>query len=198
MRRLFALAGVVGVVLGLATACRTAPPPPPVAHVPVVPQPAPEAVPAEEHVRVTARRLNVREEPTTKSATTARVKKGEPLTVLGRDGEWVRIKLPDGTAGWVYGRYVEPDRPCPPDKVDAELLSDVPLSFTEGASIGKVVVEATVDAAGNVVSTRVVSDTTGIPELVQRAESEVRGLKFSPPVHNCHPVPFLYTYTRKF
>jgi hypothetical protein len=198
MRRLVALAGVVGVAVGLATACRTAPPPAPIAHVPVVPQPAPEVAPAEELVHVTARRLNVREEPTTKSATMARVKKGERLTVLGRDSEWVRVELPDGTKGWVYGKYVEPEGPCPPDKAEAELLSDVPFSITEGTSIGKVVVEATVDAAGNVVSTRVVSDTTGIPELVERAESEVRGLKFSPPVHNCHPVPFLYTYTRKF
>jgi hypothetical protein len=118
--------------------------------------------------------------------------------VLGRDGGWVRVQLPDGTPGWVHGKYVRGDEPCTPDKPTAELLSGVPLSFTEGASVGKVVLDATVDATGSVVSTKVVQDTTGIPELVQRAESEARTLKFAPPVHNCRPVPFVYTYTRNF
>jgi uncharacterized protein YgiM (DUF1202 family) len=184
-------------VLGGLAACKTAAPPPP-ASAPVVP--APEALPAppQESVRVTGSRLNVREQPTTSSAAITRVKKGERLEVLGRDGEWVQVKLADGAAGWVHGKYVQSDEPCAQDKVSAELLSGVPLSFTEGQSVGTVVLEATVDATGSVVSTKVVRDTTGIPELVQRAESEARELKFSPPVRNCRPVPFIYTYTRNF
>ena len=162
--------------------------------------PAAEAkpTPPQEYVRVTGTRLNVREQPATSAAAVARVKKGERLAVLGRDGGWVRVQLPDGATGWVHGKYVRSDEPCMPERATAELLSGVPLSFTEGSSIGKVVLEATVDATGSVASTKVVQDTTGIPELVQRAESEARALKFSPPVHNCRPVPFIYTFTRNF
>jgi outer membrane biosynthesis protein TonB len=182
-------------MLGGLVACKTAAPPPPV---PVVPVAEVEPAPPQEYVRVTGSRLNVREQPTTNAPTVARVKKGERLEVLGREGEWVRVRLADGATGWVHGKYVHSDEPCTPDKATADLLSGVPLSFTEGQSVGTVVLEATVDATGTVVSTKVVRDTTGIPELVQRAESEARTLRFSPPVRNCRPVPFVYTYTRNF
>jgi len=184
-------------MLGGLAACKTAVPPPP-APVPVVPAADVKPTPPQEYVRVTGSRLNVREQPTTSAAAVVRVKKGERLEVLGRDGEWVRVRLADGATGWVHGKYVQSDEPCTPDKATADLLSGVPLSFTEGQSVGTVVLEATVDATGSVVSTKVVRDTTGIPELVQRAESEARALRFSPPVRNCHPVPFLYAYTRNF
>jgi uncharacterized protein YgiM (DUF1202 family) len=187
-------------LLGGLAACKTAaPPPPPPAPAPVVPvAEAPPAPPAQQYVRVTGSRLNVRERPTTSAVTVARVKKGERLVVLGREDDWIQVRLPDGTAGWVYGKYVHDEEPCMPDKATAELLSGVPLSFTEGGSVGKVVLEVTVDATGSVASTKLVHDTTGIPELVQRAESEAKTLKFSPPVRNCHPVAFLYTFTRNF
>ena len=187
----------VSVFFGLA-GCKTAAPPPPPVPVPVVPAAEAKPTPPQEYVRVTGSRLNVREQPNTSAAAVARVKKGERLAVLGRDGEWFQVRLADGATGWVHGKYVRSEEPCTPDKATAELLSGVPLSFTEGSSIGKVVLEATVDATGSVASTKVVQDTTGIPELVQRAESEARTLKFSPPVHNCRPVPFIYTYTRNF
>ena len=187
----------VSVFFGLA-GCKTAAPPPPPVPVPVVPAAEAKPTPPQEYVRVTGSRLNVREQPATSAAPVARVKKGERLAVLGRDGEWFQVRLADGATGWVHGKYVRSEEPCTPDKATAELLSGVPLSFTEGSSIGKVVLEATVDATGSVASTKVVQDTTGIPELVQRAESEARTLKFSPPVHNCRPVPFIYTYTRNF
>jgi TonB family protein len=164
----------------------------------VVPAAEAKPTPPQEYVRVTGTRLNVREQPATGAAAVARVKKGERLAVLGRDGDWVRVKLADGATGWVHGKYVRSDEPCTPDRATAELLSGVPLSFTEGSSVGKVVLDATVDATGSVASIKIVQDTTGIPELVERAESEVRTLRFSPPVRNCRPVPFVYTYTRNF
>jgi len=187
----------VSVFFGLA-GCKTAAPPPPPVPVPVVPAAEARPTPPQEYVRVTGSRLNVREQPNTSAAAVARVKKGERLAVLGRDGEWFQVRLADGATGWVHGKYVRSEEPCTPDKATAELLSGVPLSFTEGSSVGRVVLEATIDATGSVASTKVVQDTTGIPELVQRAESEVRALKFSPPVRNCRPVPFVYTYTRNF
>ncbi len=190
-------AAAVALVLLLTAACRTAPPPPPApapvtTHVEAAPAPPPEVV------RVTGSTLNVRHDPATTAAVVARVKRGERLTVVAREGGWVRVRLADGTEGWASAKYLRAEQPCPADKADAELLSDVPLSFSEGPSAGKVVIEATVDAGGKVAATKLVSDTTAIPEFVQRAEAEVRALVFSPPVRNCRPVPFLYTYTRSF
>lgn len=189
---------VAALLLTLTGACKTAAPPPPPAPVEVKPAAEAKPAPPEETVRVTASRLNVRSRPTTAGATVARVRKGERLLVTGRDGEWLQVTLADGTSGWVSGAYVRKDEPCPGDKASAELLSDVPLSFSEGAAIGKVVIEATVDTSGGVASTKVVQDTAGTPELLARALDEVKALKFAPPVRNCKPVPFIYTYTRNF
>ena len=188
----------VGLLACLPSGCKTTPPapPPPPVQAPPVSEVSPAA--AQRYVRVTVAKLNVREKPTTQAATVGRVRKGERLAVLGADGEWLKVTLQNGKTGWIHGSYARDDQPCPADKPGAELLSDVPLSFSEGPAIGKVVVEVSVDAAGNVASTRLVQDTTGIPELVQRVESEARKFKFAPPVHNCHPVPFVYTYTRNF
>ena len=51
---------------------------------------------------------------------------------------------------------------------------------------------------GNVVSTRVVSNTTGDEALAAMAERELREAKFAPPVRNCVPKAFIYTYKRSF
>ena len=58
-----------------------------------------------------------------------------------------------------------------------------------------VVIEAGVDAKGNVLSTRVVSNSTGDAALT---EQELRQAKFAPPVRNCAAKAFVYTYKRAF
>jgi len=190
---------LLALCFGLAVGCKTAAPPPPPPAPPEAPPP-PEAKPAPppETVHVTGSKLNVRSQPTTAAATVARVKKGDKLAVLGRDGDWVQVKLGDGTSGWVSAKYVAKDEPVCIDRPSADLLSDVPLSFHEGAAIGRVVIEATVDESGSVTGTKVVQDTTNIPELQTRALDEVKALKFSPPTRRCKPIGFVYTYTRDF
>ncbi len=190
----------LGLCISLAVGCKTAapPPPPPPAPPEAPPVGQPQPAPPQQMVRVTGSRLNVRSQPSTSAATVARVKRGEKLPVLGRDGEWVQVRLADGTSGWVSGRYVASDTPACAEKPNADLLSDVPISFHEGAAIGRVVIEATVDETGKVTATKVVQDTTSIPELQARALVEVRAFRFSPPVHDCKPQAFVYTYTRDF
>jgi outer membrane biosynthesis protein TonB len=192
------LAALLGLAVGCSTSAPPAPPPPTPTPTEATPVAQTTAAPQHETVRVVGSRLNVRSQPTTSAATAARVRKGERLAVLVRDGDWLQVQLADGTTGWVSARYVANDLPCTPDKPGAELLSDVPLSFREGAAIGRVVIEATVTASGNVAATKVVQDTTHNPELLARALEEAKSLKFAPPVHNCKPVGFLYTYTRNF
>ena len=51
-------------------------------------------------VRVQA--CNVREEPSTTSRVKFRLEMGDPVTVTGKRGGWVAVKLDDGRFGWVY------------------------------------------------------------------------------------------------
>ncbi|MBL7205922.1 MAG: SH3 domain-containing protein [Desulfobacteraceae bacterium] len=45
---------------------------------------------------------NVREEPSTTSRVKFRLEMGDPVTVTGKRGGWVAVKLDDGRFGWVY------------------------------------------------------------------------------------------------
>ena len=199
------LAGsLLGALLTSALACKTAPPPPP----PVVPPPTPEVPqvvptppPPPLFVRVTGSRLNVREAPGTDRRTVAKVKKGERLEVIAEEGKWLQVKFGKDKTGWVHSDYVArqaPDAPCLADKSEAELLTEPTLSFSSGPTLGKVVIEASVDSHGEVVATKLVENSTGDPGLAQFAEGEVRKLRFSPPIQQCRPVPFTYVYTRAF
>jgi hypothetical protein len=61
-----------------------------------------------------------------------------------------------------------------------------------------VVVEASVNTKGVVTKTKVVSNTTGEESLAFLAEREIKGAKFSPPIRNCVPRAFVFTYRRTF
>lgn len=200
MRRSSILSLALGVLLVFSSACQTTAPPPPPPPVPVEVQPAPEEKPAPTQffVRVVGSRLNVRQGPNVDTPAVAKVKKGAKLAVIGQDGDWFQVRLSDDKTGWVLGKYVSKDQPCGPDKATAEILNAPPLSFTEGRPLGRVVVEATVDASGSVVRTKVIQDTTGDDALAKQAETELRALKFAPPIRKCRPLPFIYTFTRNF
>ncbi|HUK13725.1 MAG TPA: SH3 domain-containing protein [Thermoanaerobaculaceae bacterium] len=187
-------------LLVAASACQTAAPPPAPAPVPVEVQPAPEEKPAppQVFVRVTGSRLNVREGPGVDTAAIAKAKKGERLAVVGQDGDWYQVRVGTDRTGWVLGKFVTRDEPCGPDKATAEILNAPPLTFTEGKSLGRVVLEATVASSGSVIATKVVQDTTGDAALEKQAEGELRALRFAPPVRKCRPLPFIYTFTRNF
>jgi hypothetical protein len=62
---------------------------------------------SDKQVRVTADRLNVRSGPGTDNAVVASVVKGSILIELGRDGDWMNVKTPDGTLGWAAARYLQ-------------------------------------------------------------------------------------------
>ncbi len=194
---------------------RCAAPPPPE----VTPEPAPPPAPVVEQkqedevigaVRVTASSLNVRAEASTEASIITQVKKGQTLDVLREDESWVKVKLASGETGWVAARFVSrgnaqataAKRPatkggCPPDS-DYAITEAPPLAFSDRGAHGLVVVEATVNAKGVVTATKLVSNGTGDEALGFLAEREIRGAKFSPPIRNCAPRPFIFTYRRTF
>lgn len=198
-----------GIALFIA-ACASAPPAPPSPE----PQPAPAtpAAPAEEaaigSVRVNASMLNVRSEPSMNGEIVTHARKGEKLAVLADSGDWVRVRLADGTKGWVSAQHVVRDgaaaaaRPrsrggCPADSDYAFARTPLP-AFSDSGAHGIVTVEANVDSKGNVTSTRVVSNTTGDDSLGFLTEREIKNAKFIPPVRNCATKAFIFTYKRSF
>jgi uncharacterized protein YgiM (DUF1202 family) len=174
---------------------------------PAAPAPAPAS--AEEQatgsVRVNVSTLNIRADASTSAEIVGHARRGERLTVVGDSGSWLRVKLNDGTTGWVASQLVVREgaaaRPrrggCPPDSNYSFINAPKPSFFDKGPH-GMVVIEASVDVRGIVTSTRVVSNDTKDDSLAAIAEREVRNARFSPPIRNCMPRAFFFTYKRAF
>lgn len=188
--------------------CHCAAPAPP-EPVPVPPPPAQEpavAKPAEEPVigtvRVTASALNVRREASLDAEVIVQVKKGDALSVLADGDSWMKVRLASGETGWVAERFVSSAKAkrtgkCPVDS-DYAFVDTPMLAFSDSGAHGVVIVDATVNVRGDVVATKLVSNSTRDEALAFLAEREIRAAKFSPPIRNCAPRAFIFTYRRNF
>ncbi len=156
-------------------------------------------------VRVNVSTLNVRAGASTSAEIIGHVRRGERLTLIADAGDWLRVKLNDGSTGWVSSELVVREgaatRPrragCPPDS-DYSFVTAPKPSFSELGPHGMVVIEANVDARGIVTSTRLVSNDTHDDALAFLAEREIRNARFAPPMRNCAPKAFVFTYKRAF
>ena len=196
-------------VLLLLSRC-AAPPPAPVAA-PSTPPPPPSA-PVEEQVSgsvtVTASALNVRREAATDGEVVRQVKRGAKLGFVRAEDGWVRVKLDDGAMGWVAERFVQgpgakktasvkSNAKCPQDS-DFAFEETPTLAFSDSGAHGLVVVDATVNSKGVVTATKVLSNSTGDDALAFLAEREIKSARFAPPIRNCVPRSFIFTYRRPF
>jgi len=174
--------------------------------------PAPEPVaakPVEERVigtvRVTASALNVRSEASTDADVIVQVKKGDALSVLANlNDSWMKVRVASGEVGWVAARFVsggaakkKSKSGCPADS-DFAFVETPALAFSDSGAHGVVVVDANVSVSGNVTRTKVVSNSTGDEALAFLAEREIKAARFSPPIRNCAPREFVFTYRRTF
>jgi uncharacterized protein YgiM (DUF1202 family) len=156
-------------------------------------------------VRVTASALNVRSEASSEGEVITQVKKGTSLDVLADDdGSWTKVRLSNGETGWVASRFVSTGKVETAKKKKSGCESDYAftetptVAFSDRARPGMVVVEASVNTKGTVTKTKVVSNTTGEESLAFLAEREIKSAKFSPPMRNCVPRAFIFTYRRTF
>jgi SH3-like domain-containing protein len=56
---------------------------------------------------VVKNRVNVRARPNLNSTVVGQVNKGNILTVIGMEADWIKIRPPSGFTGWVKSEYVE-------------------------------------------------------------------------------------------
>src|SRR5688500_17368728 len=195
----------VRVALSLLVVCACASPPPPAAA-PETPPPPPAVASKTEKVigtvRVTASALNVRAAASADGEVIDQVRKGTSLDVLAEDDSWTKVKLASGEVGWVASRFVTSGSAATKKKNACEsdyAFTETPtLAFSDRARPGMVVVEASVNTKGVVTKTKVISNTTGEESLAVLAEREIKGAKFSPPIRNCVPHAFIFTYRRTF
>jgi uncharacterized protein YgiM (DUF1202 family) len=157
-------------------------------------------------VRVAASALNVRTDASSNAEVIVQVKRGDRLLLLEANESWMKVKLPSGQTGWAASRFLEREGEkatskkrggCPADSDFAFATTPTP-NLSDSAKHGLVVVDATIDTKGTVISTKVIQNTTGDEALAFLTEREIKSAKFIPPVRNCAAKAFIFTYKRTF
>jgi SH3 domain protein len=64
--------------------------------------------------------IGVRESPQTAAKSGALLQGGAPVEVLKREGDYLQVRAPDGTLGWVESRYVTEEKPATQLLLDAQ------------------------------------------------------------------------------
>jgi uncharacterized protein YgiM (DUF1202 family) len=157
-------------------------------------------------VKVTASALNVRSEAATTADVIAQVKRGDRLTLLEANESWMKVRLATGQTGWASSRFLQREGEkvvsrkkgsCQPDSDFAFAQTPTP-NLSDSAAHGLIVIDATVDPKGNVISTKIVQNTTGDQALGFLTDREIKSAKFIAPVRNCAAKTFIFTYRRTF
>lgn len=131
---------------------------------------------------VGAPELPVREQPNDTAAVITTYSNGEAISILTDKGEWVEVRTGD-RAGWAKkselttaeGKVDAEENPQPKFKV-------MPMPVTAPGSRGEIYIEADVNTDGEVVSTRIITNTTGSFALAAQNEAALKKAKFHPTV----------------
>lgn len=73
---------------------------------PAPPPPAAAPVPAPRTERVTIQGLNLRQGPSSKAPAIGSLDHNEVVTILERQGNWIRVRTAAGQEGFAYGAYL--------------------------------------------------------------------------------------------
>jgi uncharacterized protein YgiM (DUF1202 family) len=124
--------------------------------------------------------MTVREQPNDNAAVVATYQNGEAVSLLADKGEWVEIRTGD-RSGWAK----KADLTTAEGKTEAEenpqpKFRKVPMPVSAPSARGEVYIEADVNSDGDVVSTRVISNTTGSPALASQNEAALKSARFYP------------------
>ena len=156
--------------------------------------PADERMPiAVEYVR--GAEAPIHQHPSDVSRVVTRYQNGEAVAILARRGNWVEVRTASGS-GWAKGADLaspEETSKIPSDALTPRFLRPPEPVSQPGAS-GEIVLEARVNTSGDVVSVRILNDTTGSAGLGQRNIAALQKAKFAPIVRHGEHQPFTYEH----
>lgn len=141
---------------------------------------------------VGAPELPVREQPDEKSAVLATYQNGEAISVLADKGEWVEVRSGDGS-GWAK----KADLTTAASKAESEenpvpKFQVMPMPVTAPSAHGEIYFEADVNTDGDVVSVKILENTTGSDALANQNADSLRSAKFHPIIIRNERKPFKY------
>ncbi len=141
---------------------------------------------------VTGPELPVREKPDESAPVMITYQTGESVSVLAEKGEWVEIRVGD-RSGWARREHVgSAEQATQEEDSPTARFQKAPASVTNLVAKGEIYIEADVNTDGDVVATRIISNTTGSDALARQNEAALRQAKFYPIVKSGERQPFKY------
>lgn len=139
--------------------------------------------------------LVVRERPDERAPMVTKYLSGEAVSILARRAEWVEVRTAAGS-GWAKAADLttaaaakkEEENPSPKFRVMPAAIG------APNVVRGTIYIEASVNSDGDVLSTTILTNTTGSTELALNNEAALRRSKFHPIVKRGEKLPFLYYY----
>jgi uncharacterized protein YgiM (DUF1202 family) len=129
---------------------------------------------------VGAPELQVREQPNDTAAVVTTYQNGEAISILSEQGDWVEVRTGE-RAGWAK----KADLTSAEAKVAAEedpqpKFRVMPMPVSAPSARGEIYIEADVNTDGDVLSTRLITNTTGSVALAMQNENALKAAKFHP------------------
>lgn len=168
-----------------------------------VPHGAPAIAPAEKMASFVAtltvygEDVAVHSEPSRSAPVVESLQSGDRLRLLERGPEWLLVVAPAGARGYVEALSLS-SRGCTQDRTEPLLIEEPAFRFSDQPPHGRVVLEAEYTADARLVEARVMENTVGDPSFEQHAIDDLRQMRFLPPTDGCEPLPFFYTFIRRF
>jgi TonB family protein len=136
--------------------------------------------------------LPIYEKPNEASPVIMRYQNGESVRVLAEQGEWVEIRTGD-RSGWVKRSGLGSSEAATQaaDTTVARFVK-APNSVISMTATGDIYIEADVNTDGDVVNTRIISNSTGNDALAAQNAAALRTAKFYPIMKNGERQPFKY------
>jgi uncharacterized protein YgiM (DUF1202 family) len=141
---------------------------------------------------VASPQLAVRQQPNDAAAVVATYQSGEAVSVLVEKGDWTEIRTGD-RSGWVKTEELtnaEAKQALESDP--APRFRIMPLPVSAPAVHGEIYIQADVNSDGEVVATKVITNTTGSADLAAKNAEALRAGRFYPIVIKGERKPFQY------
>jgi len=118
----------------------------------------------------------------------------ETVSILARKGDWVEVRTGQGS-GWAHAAdLISAEQVEPILKNPSPRLAIVPVAIPNPRARGEIGMEAKVNTDGEVLSVRVVKNTTGLQKLADANAAALQQAKFYPMVQKGQRLSFTYGY----
>ena len=124
----------------------------------------------------------------------ATYQQGEAVSVLARQGEWSEVRIGDRSGWALTSELIDADAASAQANDASVRFRRAPTPVAANGARGEIHLEATVNADGEITDVKVIKNTTGSQQLLDRNIAALRQARFEPMMQNGERRGFTYDH----